>query len=248
MTIDITALEEIGLTSSQIKVYIALLELGETTSGPILKKSKLHNSVVYNALNRLTEQGLVSFVKKGKIKYFSITDPKNILKYIDDKREKIREIIPKFVAKQKLAKSKQEAEVFLGWKGVYAAFNKILEGLPKGGEYIGFGAGFEDQYTEEAKKFFREYQKKRSLMKLKIRIVANETAREQIKKYGWYPNFGKPDYRYVNGFAPIGVIIFGDNTLNVAFSDNPVAVIITSKEITDSYRRCFEKMWEVGRK
>lgn len=153
MPIDTAILEDIGLTNAQIKVYIALLELGETTSGPILKRSELQNSVVYNALNQLIKHGLVTFILKGKRKHFSAADPKNLITFVEDKKEKIQNLVPQLIAKQALVKKKQEAQVFVGWKGVYNAFNYILETLPKGSEYIGFAAGFEEQYTEEAKNF-----------------------------------------------------------------------------------------------
>ena len=246
MEIDTAVLEDIGLTNAQIKVYLALLELGETTSGPIIKKSELQNSVVYNALNQLIEQGLVTFVIRGKTKYFSATDPKNLIRFIEDKKEKIKELVPKLIIKQKLAKARQEARVFLGWRGVYTAFNYILEVLPKGSEYIGFAAGFEEQYTEESKRFFREFQKKRAKMRYKVKLIANESAKEQVKKYEYYEKFGKPEYRFVPGFAPIGVIIFGDNVLNMAFEETPVAIITTSKQIAESYRKFFYEMWRIA--
>ncbi len=125
MNIDTTALEDIGFTNAQIKTYVILMELGESKTGEIIKKTKLHSSVVYNALSNLIEQGLVSFILKGKIKYFYATDPENLLKVIEDKKSKITEMIPKLIIKRKLIKQKQEAQVFLGWKGIYAAFNKI---------------------------------------------------------------------------------------------------------------------------
>ncbi len=244
MAIDTSVLEDIGLTNAQIRVYLALLELGETTTGPLIKKSGLQNSVVYNALNQLMQQGLVTFVSKGKRKYFSAVDPKILINLVDDKKEKIEQLIPKLNIKKELAKSKQEAKIFLGWKGIYAAFTHILEILPKGSDYIGFAAGFEEQYTEESKRFFREFQKKRTEMQYKVKLIANESARDQVKKYEYYEKFGKPEYRFVEGFAPVGVIIFGDNILNVAFEEAPIAVIITSRQIAESYRRFFYAMWE----
>ena len=248
MAIDTSVLEEIGLTNAQIKVYLALLELGETTSGPLIKKSELQNSVVYNALNQLIEQGLASFISKGKRKYFSAASPKTLLKVMEDKKEKIENLVPQLIAKQSFTKPKQEARVFIGWKGIYNAFNHILEVLPKGSEYIGFAAGFEEQYTEEAKQFFREFQKKREGMKYKVKLIVNESTREQVEKYDYYTKFGRPEYRFVDGFAPVGVIIFGDSILNVAFEEQPVAVIITSKQIAESYRRFFYNMWETAKK
>lgn len=248
MVIDLSILEDIGLTNAQIKVYTSLLDLGETTTGPLIKKSGLQNSVVYNALNQLIKNGLVSFILKGKRKSFSATSPKNLIKFVEDKKERIEELVPELIKKQEFKEQKQEAQVFLGMKGIYNAFNKILEILPKGSEYIGFGAGFEEQHTEEARKFFWEYQKKRCLMKYKVKIIVNESSRKQVENFGWYPKFGKPNYKFVEGFAPIGVLIFEDYILNVAFGEAPVAVLIKSKGIADAYRRCFYNMWKVAKK
>jgi sugar-specific transcriptional regulator TrmB len=244
--VDASILEEIGLTNAQIKVYIALLELGETTSGPIIKKSELQNSVVYNALHQLIEQGLVSFISKGKRKYFSAANPKTLIKFIEEKKSKVEQILPDLLAKQ-TPPPEQNAQVFLGWKGVFAAFNYILETLPKGSEYIGFLDGFEN-LSESVKRFFHEFQKKMSMMNYKVKLIANESSREEIQKYKYYPKFGKPDYRFVPGFAPIGLIIFGNNVLNVAFSSEPVAIITTSKQIAHTNRVFFNNMWQIAKK
>ena len=243
MEIDTSVLEEIGLTNSQIKVYLTLLKTGETTSGPIIKKSELQNSVVYNALNQLIEKGLVSFIQKTKRKYFSATNPKFLIKYIDEKKEKIKELIPKLTIQTK--EEKHEAKVFLGWKGIFTAFNSILEVLPKGSEYIAFAAGLEEQYTEKSKRFFREFQKKRNTMKYKVKLIANESARNQVNKYEYYPKFRKPKYKFVKNLAPLGAIIFGDNVMNVSFGESPIAVITTSKQIAESYKKFFYSMWEI---
>jgi sugar-specific transcriptional regulator TrmB len=44
-------LEELGLTKTEIKVYITLLELGSSSAGIILDKSKLPNSTIHRDLN-----------------------------------------------------------------------------------------------------------------------------------------------------------------------------------------------------
>ena len=93
MGLDFSVLKEVGLTEAQIKVYVSLLELGQVTSGKIIKKSGLQNSVVYNALNQLMEKGLVSFVSKGKRKYFSATPLDNLVRFIDDKKERVGKLI-----------------------------------------------------------------------------------------------------------------------------------------------------------
>ncbi|MFC1690929.1 TrmB family transcriptional regulator [Nanoarchaeota archaeon] len=248
MALDTSILQEIGLTNAQIRVYLALIELGQTTSGPIIKKSELQNSVVYNALNQLMEIGLVSFVIKGKRKHFHAIDPKALLKLIDDRKEKLEALVPELEAKHELSRTKQEAQVFVGWKGLQTALNIAIDSVPMRGEYIGFPAGYEEQYTEETKKFFREIQKKRALKRLDVKFIANESARDQVSTYRYYEKFSIPKYKFVPGFAPVGVLIFGDSIMNIAFEEQPLAVIITSKQMAESYRRFFYALWEVAKK
>ena len=61
-------LEKIGLTKSEIKVYLALLELGCSATGKIVEKSKASSSKIYEILDRLMQKGLVSFIIKSGIK------------------------------------------------------------------------------------------------------------------------------------------------------------------------------------
>ena len=140
----------------------------------------------------------------------------------------------------------------MGWKGVAAAFMTIIETLPKGAEYIGFAAGYEEQYSEKTLEFFGKFHKMRQEMRYDMKLIANEAAREHVKKqfevYKEYSYKKPPTFRFVPGFAPIGEIIFGDNVLEVAFGEEPIAVIITSKQIAESHRRFFYNLWKIAKK
>ena len=59
---DTKILENIGFTKGEIRVYLAMLDLGNTTTGPIILKSKVARSKVYEILERLKEKGLISEV------------------------------------------------------------------------------------------------------------------------------------------------------------------------------------------
>ena len=247
MKIDTSILEDIGLTNAQIKIYLSLLELGETTSGPIIKKSKLQNSVVYNALNQLINHGLVTYIQKGKRKHFSTTDPKNLIQFIQDKKERVEELVPKLIQKRNFIPEKQEAQVFKGWKGLYTAFNYCMDTLATGSDYIGFPPGYEKDDSEECKQFFRELQKKRSQKKYKVKFIINKKFKNQVKEYNYYSKFGKPQFKFLSA-TPIGIIILGENILNFTLKPEPVAVIITSKQISDSYKEFFYEMWKQAEK
>jgi len=242
----IAIIESLGLTPSQTKVYLSLLELGETTSGPIIEKSKLHSSVVYNSLNQLIDEGLASYIIKGKTKYFQAADPKNLISLVEDKKSKLLEIIP--LLKKKHEELQSTAKIFSGWKGVFTAFNTIIEELPKGSEYLGFAAGLDEQFSKETKEFFEIYNRKRSEKKYVVKLIANETERKNILEYGFEKNQKKPEFRFVKDISFNGIIIFGDNILQVAFEDVPIAVIISSKIMAESFRKTFYSFWKIAKK
>ena len=89
-------------------------------------------------------------------------------------------------------------------------------------------------------------------MEYDMKLIANEAAREHVKKqfevYKEHSHKKPPAFRFVPGFAPVGVIIFGDNVLEVAFGEEPIAVVITSKQIADSHRRFFYHLWKIAKK
>ena len=64
---DTGLLESVGLTKSEAKVYLALLELGSSSKGPIVKRSGVASSKVYELLDKLIAKGLVSIVVKANV-------------------------------------------------------------------------------------------------------------------------------------------------------------------------------------
>jgi sugar-specific transcriptional regulator TrmB len=97
---DIEILEDIGLSKREINVYVALIELGESNAGPLKHKTHLQNSVIHWCLNNLTSKGLVNYVKKGNRKYYQATDPENLIKFLNEKRRRLQDLIPQLIKKQ----------------------------------------------------------------------------------------------------------------------------------------------------
>jgi len=80
---DLHVLEEIGLTKGEAKVYLSLLSLGLTTTGPIVRESGVSASKVYKVLARLAKKGLVSYIVKKRTKFFRAADPERLLDFLE---------------------------------------------------------------------------------------------------------------------------------------------------------------------
>src|SRR3989338_7870083 len=88
------ALERIGLSQNEIKVYLTLNDHGSMKAGRIAKLAKMDRSSAYNAIQMLLEKGLASYVLIGKIKWFQAAGPKRILDYVKEQEDDIQSILP----------------------------------------------------------------------------------------------------------------------------------------------------------
>lgn len=246
-------LQEIGLNKSEAKVYLTLLEIGPVTTGPLLSKAQVSSSKIYGILERLIGKGLVSFIIQSKTKYYQAAPPETLLDYMREeeeqqeiRKEKIKIFVNELRLKQSKQEEKQEARIFLGWKGVQNAYNLIIEMLPWGSEFIGFVQPTTEEERKEVKIFYQQYHKKRLEKKYHTKLISNESLRSIFEKEP-YSSFRRFEVRYVKN-CPAGLVIFGNNILIIAFEKKPVAIVIQSEPIAKSYRNLFYEMWKIARK
>ena len=175
---------DLGFSEREIKVYLALLELGSTTVGPIAAKTRLQHSKVYQTLEKLIDRGLTTFVLKSKTKYFQAEEPKQILAIIKEKERNFNEILPKLEQKQQQAQSPQTAKVYEGYKAIKSMFDSILDELDSKSYYYVFA--FKAEYVESplASRFLRNIHQQLSEKKVDDRLIAHKSIkREFLKNY-----------------------------------------------------------------
>jgi len=237
-------LTELGLTNGEAKVYLALTDLGSSTVGPIVKRANIAYSNIYEILNRLLEKGLVTFVIKSKIKYFQSTSPENLLDYLEKKEnelEKQKRILAELLPKLRIERIKpeEEAEIFVGVKGLKSAYLEGLKDVSPNGENLFFYV-HRKEYAKESDKF---YISNRKLFKrIPMRGISNEEYRGS--KAIVLPH----TMRYVNFPIPGNVEITQDKVIIISWGTKPVAFLIRSKEISNSMREYFESVWKVAKK
>ncbi|MBT3304684.1 TrmB family transcriptional regulator [Candidatus Woesearchaeota archaeon] len=147
------ALSNLGLSERESSVYLALLELGQTTTGPLSKKSSIPNSKIYEVLNSLEEKGLVSWVLKNNAKHFQPSPPEKILELFDEKRKRIKEEIDNL--KKLETKENNYVKMFEGLKGMRSAFIEALMDLKPNQTIQGFATG--ESSSDDRVKLFYEW-------------------------------------------------------------------------------------------
>ncbi len=243
-------LQEIGLTQNEIKTYMALLDLGESKTGNILKKSGLNSGKIYEILDSLQKKGLISYIVKSGIKYFSPADPKKVLEYLEEKKEKIEkqekdynDILPDLLKRISAIKAESKIEVFAGLKGMKTAWQKEFD-FPKSEVIYVMGVTESTKYSEHIRNYFINiHRPKREIMGYKVKKLLSKKAKKERRFHE-----KKAEVKYLPYGSLVAIGIIGKLTIIGIFTENPISIVIESEEVSKYFKAQFEILWVTASK
>ncbi|NOX71811.1 MAG: hypothetical protein GXO64_03890 [Candidatus Micrarchaeota archaeon] len=237
---DTEILEDLGFTNAEIKVYIALLELGSSTAGNIIERSGLQSSVVHMTLKKLLDKGLISYVKEGKWHHYQASDPSHILEYIDEKKRRFNEMLPQLLAKQRTAKEKREVTVFRGIRGIKELLYELLDA--GGNEHHTFGSTSASLMLGKA--WWIDYHEKRAKKGIKAKLLFNDSLRPWKAEF----KYKNCEVRYTQtGFEPLTETIIRNDSIGlIIWTEKPIGILIHNRIAAESYDKFFSIMWKMS--
>lgn len=247
-------LQRIGLTTGEIKVYLALLDVGETTTGPLIKKSKIAGSKIYEVLDRLIEKGLVSHILKNGIKHFSPSNPERLIDYLEEKekllsdqKEEIKDIIPQFKRKLSESENGRDAAIFEGFRGMETVFNDALSSMNRG-DTIYVTNVFKIRQEEDI--FFKHWNERRAKKGVRLKMILDKQAKGQFQSNTKTNPLSELKWMPENLPAPTPINIYKDRVILFVRNDDgkPLLVVIWGKSVVDSFRIQFDLQWRLAKK
>jgi sugar-specific transcriptional regulator TrmB len=229
-------MQELGLSKREESCYCVLLEIGETTVGALINKTKIPSSKIYEVLDRLIEKGLVSFVIKSGRKNYQAKSPQIFLQQLDEKKKKLEVLVPKLMSIQNT--SAQSVEMFVGAKAILTMFTNIIADVKKGEDYLIFALG-EEKKSESENIILRTLTLRRKDKNLNVMMLKN-------KKYKNNELHTKIKIKYVDFDFPQGITVFRDKVIFLSWSnpEAPLAVVITSEEFSGEFKKFFGSIWK----
>ena len=247
---DIKKLEQLGLTSGEARVYLALLKLKNSTVGPIVKDSGVSNSKIYEVLDRLIEKGLVSFTIKEKTRYFQVLPPKRLNDYLENKEKEIQEskntlksLIPQLEGFSEENKE-ENVQIFKGKKGILTAYDILLDSLDKNEEIRYFFSNKKED-TSALKEFYIDYPQ------FQAKIEEYYKTKNIIWK-GIGPKEGSVDPKLKFMKVKTTILptpgnwdITKDYVLILSWTEIPTGILIKSQEIAKYLLNYFDTIWDM---
>lgn len=227
-----------GLTHNEALVYRALLELGPSLAGQISRKTGLHRRTIYDTTEMLIKKGLIGYILKNNRRLFEASSPQKFLGILKEKEDLIKNSLPEMLFFYNKTKEKEETNFYKGKLGLKTVFEDQIE---TGKEILILGAS--PLAYEIFQFYFRWFDKTRKEKKIKTKIIFNRTEKKIKIPYA------EIKYLPQKYSSPLAVNIYGDKVAIILWSkENPIAIVIKNKEISQGYKKYFELLWKTAKK
>ncbi|MFZ5955220.1 MAG: TrmB family transcriptional regulator [Nanoarchaeota archaeon] len=235
----------LGLSRREAEVYYSLLQIDESLASEISEKTKESRTNTYDTLNSLIKKGLVSYVIKNNKKYFIATNPKNLLKWLELKKEEIDKekrivdaMIPDLLKLRSPKEKKVMVEVYEGKEGIRTMLNETIDSSKNSNKEILIFGAIAGHLRELDPIYHERYYKEKQKNKLKTRYIFIEGEK--------YPPAPNSEYRYLSksykSFAATAV--HGDEVSFWLLTSPLIVILVKNKEFAETYKSNFEELWK----
>lgn len=235
------ALGNIGMTTNEVKVYLALIDLGTTLAGYVARKAKLHRRQTYDALHRLIEKGLVSYTIESGRKHFRPVDPSRIIEIARNREREIEGVLPEIIEKFRKTESRIHAEIYEGTEGLKSVMELILKEKK---EWYTIGSTGKGPVVLPF--YLEQFARKRVKLGIKRKVLLVDS-KEGRAYYKVLKQQGLVKIKFLPKEIqqPQTIWIFDDKVAIILVSvECPVVFLIDNKEIADFYKEYFNLLWK----
>ena len=245
-----TILQKTFFNEKESAVYLACLQLGKSTATKIAKKAGIKRPTTYLILDKLNQRGVVSIQQTTTTTYFIPTHPNKLLTILKDKERLVNELLPSLLALYKNQTQKLNVEMFEGEDGMYQIYLEIIEFLKKGKEVFFYGYPSSMYFYDSLINLWLKESRNKRYHIRELLSYNNDMVIDYVKKQKMdnkNPNHAIKILPKKHGLIKNDNAIFGDKLVIFSTTEQPFALIITSKTIVNSYRAIFNASWSISK-
>ncbi len=232
-------LQDMGLTQTEAKIYLAVLELGNSGVSDISKKAEVKRPTCYLSLDGLFNKGFVTKVGKKSTTLYSAEKPELLLNKFKEKMDNFKDLLPFFEAKFNKG-PKPKIRYYEGKEEIQNIYTKILFPI-KDACYFGTDSEklldiFPDILGYWKRNCVTGYKSSKEI------VSYSKEGLEYAKKEG--------KQREVK-MMPKDLPVFADsvitnNKLFIVSLDNLFGVLIESEDLAKTYKNFFLLAWRAA--
>ena len=234
-------LSELGLSDSEVRIYISMLSLGETTIDRISKLSGVKRTTIYPLISNLRNLGLVSVKDNGFKKLYYAENPKRLATMVERKKEDLLSVLPSLEAMYNTGGNDILIKTYEGVDAMKSIYDELLQELKHRDNYLVIGDP--ERWDIHAKDYFKGFIKRRLKIDLKARLLLSYS--ETAKEYKKFEKNFKEEVRILpNNYIIDTNVVITDKKIIIHQLENPVVtILIESKSVISLQKNLFEMLW-----
>lgn len=231
-------LERLGFSQGEAKVYLAALELGETSVARIAQKAKVERTTTYLFLESLKKRGLITLSKQGKKTVYAAENPRRLKAEMEEKNKFVDALLPELLSIANAIDHKPKVRFFESKEEIYDIYRETLE-FPDRAVRMWMS----DPWFDDAD-FWTDYYLP---MRFEKKILMQAIIPRNERTVG----FAKDDSRQLrqtrmtagDDFKADIMLYGGKNVATISFGEMS-ALVIESKQLHDTLLFIFTAHWE----
>lgn len=231
-----------GLTHSEAKIYVFLLENKDVPAYFIAKETSIPRTTVYKILEGLEIQGFVSSWTKNGTKHFSAENPETFKRRLKEKESELEKGLPALSEMFSSLSTHPSAKLYVGKEGVKQAFEIMLDVI-KTKRLKQIYVYSDSQLTKELPRFFKEWRQRKNRTGAYTHLIVPPGTQMNDD----YKSDAYRETRILPKQFPFvgSVDICGSSVAFFSFKNKQLhAVVIDSPIIADMMRQFFIYMWD----
>jgi len=241
-------LQEIGFNEKEARVYLASLELGQSTVQKISQKAGVNRATAYFIIESLTKKGLMSSFHQNKKQFFIAADPNRLSELLEQQKEsvkknekKLKELLPQLQSIDTKQKNRPVVKYYEGKEGILTMLEEFLkakEGVISMAYSVDAVKGV---FTEEEAKRYKNKATKKNI-KRKVIYTYKDGALEKASE--------SKRIKVPFNIFPIksDIAIYDDKIRIASLGKRLVGIIIEDREIAESFKAILDLAWEGAKK
>lgn len=241
------SLQQLGLTSEEIEVYITTLRLGTATVLQIAQTVDIPRTTVYLLIDSLVAKGLLVQEVQEKKKFFIPESPQKLLQLAQQQKESLTKTIstlqshlPQLQAVYNLKVDKPKVKYYEGVKEVQAMYDEALN----------FDKLFMHCISKQVVEVMGDYVEEFFEKIVKNMIHTQEIVADSEEDNAYQKKFSTTRNEIIcipkKYITNTDYIIYGDSVAFITYKNGePMSVVIEDKEIAHFEKIRFVMIWDM---
>lgn len=243
-------LTNLGLTETEINIYVKLLEVGRSSVSEIARTLSMNRVTAHFTIQGLIDKGLITHVKEGRSRELTAQPPEALQYLIERKDKEIKSLHEQFSGALPLLTGLMPAKLnlettfdvkyFEGIAGVRAIYREVLKS-----KILRAYANI-SQITTAVPENFSLFPEANSLKHVQMREIIEDSERSRAYVKNMDPN--NYSYRFFPEALPDTIfdyLIFDGKIAMISGKKDLNGIMIINKDLSTNAEALFDMLWKL---